>query len=112
MLVQQGFCRDQNRGRAVSALRRAEIGEGILERMQSSFPEAFDGQDIPGVALSAKDQAGEPMGFAVSEERRTRRLSQFTAMLRASVAEILRREERRESTCSPFSVHSNVRWFF
>src|SRR5437899_12821638 len=60
MLVQQGFRGDQNRGRAVSALRRAEIGEGILERMQSSFQaEAFDGQDIPGGALNAKDQAGE-----------------------------------------------------
>src|SRR6266850_8578116 len=50
MLIQQGFRGDQNRGRAVSALRCPEIGEGVLQRMQSSFQsETFHGQDVPGV---------------------------------------------------------------
>src|SRR6266850_2552443 len=118
MLVQQGFRGDQNRGRAVSALRRAEIGEGILERMQSSFQaEAFDGQDIPGVALNAKDQAGEH-GLAVQKNGARAALSQFTAMLRASVAEIFAKDfeesfvgRERDVYLLAVQRHSNVRCF-
>jgi len=92
MLIQQGFRGDQNRGRAVSALRRTEISEGVLQRMQSSFQtEAFDGQDTSGVALNPKDQAGED-GLAVQNNGARAALSQFTAVFRAGVAEILAKD--------------------
>src|SRR6266849_1732187 len=92
MLIQQGFCGDQNRGRAVSALRRAEIGESVLQRMKMSFQaEAFDGQDIPGVAFDSEDQAGE-YGFAVQKNGARATLSQFPAVFRAGVAEILAKD--------------------
>src|SRR6267143_5121291 len=118
MPIQQRFRGDQNRGRAVSALRRAEIGEGVLQRMQSSFQtEAFDGQDIPGVALNAKDQAGED-GLAVQNNGARTAFSQFTAVFRAGVAEILAKDfeesfVRCERGVYLFAVerHSNVRSF-
>jgi len=54
MLIQQGFRGNQNRWRAVSALCRAKIGEGVLQRMKMAYQaEAFDGQHIPGVALDS-----------------------------------------------------------
>src|SRR6267142_3816435 len=118
MPIQQGFCGDQNRGRTIAALGRTQISEGILERMQSSFQaEAFDGQDIPGVALNAKDQAGEH-GLAVQKNGARAALSQFTAMLRASVAEILAKDFEesfvgceRDVYLLTVERHSNVRCF-
>jgi hypothetical protein len=88
MLIEQGFRGDQNRGRAVSALGCAEIGEGVLQRMKISFQtEAFDGQDISGVAFESEDQAGEHR-FAVQKYGTRAALSEFAAVLCARVAEI------------------------
>src|SRR5882724_8682961 len=86
--------------------------------MQSSFQaEAFDGQDIPGVALDAQDQAGEH-GLAVQKNGARAALSQFTAMLRAGMAEILAKEfeesfvgRERDVYLLTVERHSNVRCF-
>jgi len=118
MLIQQGFRGEQNRGRAIPALRCAKIGKGVLQRMKMSFQtEAFDGQHIPVVALDSEDQAGEH-GLAVQKNGARAALSQFTAMLRASVAEIFAKDFEEsfvggERDVYLFAVerHSNVRCF-
>src|SRR6267378_1859992 len=118
MLIQQGFRGDQNRGRAVSALRRTKIGEGVLQRMKGSFQsETFHGQDIPGVTLDSEDQAGEH-GLAVQKNGARAAFSQFTPVFRAGVAEILAKDFEesfvgRERDVYLFAVqrHSNMRCF-
>jgi hypothetical protein len=118
MLIQQRFCSDQNRGRAVSALRRTEIGEGVLERMKIPFQsEAFDGQHIPRVALDSEDQAGKH-GLAIQKDRAGTALSELTAMLRPGVAEVFAKdfEQRlvgRERDVNLLTVqgYANVRCF-
>src|SRR6267143_6075759 len=118
MLIQQGFRGDQNRRRSVSALCRTEISERVLQRMQSSFQtEAFDGQHIPGVALDSKDEAGED-GLAVQNNGARAAFSQFTAVFRAGVAEILAKNFEQSFVGCERDVyllavqrHSNVRCF-
>src|SRR6266850_4664255 len=118
MLIQQRFRGDQNRGRAVSALRRTEIGESVLQRMQSPFQtEAFDSQDIPGAALDSEDQAGEH-GLVVQKDGASATFSQLTAVFRARMAEILAKdfEEsfvwcKRDVYLLTVQRHSNVRCF-
>src|SRR5882762_5098841 len=118
MLIQQGLRGDQNRGRAVAALRRAEISEGVLQRMQSSFQaEAFDSQYIPGVAFDSEDQAGEH-GLAVQKNGARAAFSQFTAVFRAGVTEILAKDFEesfvgceRDVYLLTVERHSNVRRF-
>src|SRR6266850_1413395 len=118
MLIQQRFRGDQNRGRAVSALRRTEIGESVLQRMQSPFQtEAFDSQDIPGAALDSEDQAGEH-GLAVQKDGARATFSQLAAVFRAGMAEILAKdfEEsfvwcKRDVYLLTVQRHSNVRCF-
>src|SRR6266850_4636177 len=116
MLLQQGFRGDQNRGRAVSALRCPEISEGLLQRMQSSVQnKAFDGQHLPGGALNSEDQAGEH-GLAIQNNGARAALSQFTAVLGAGVAEILAKNFEqsfvgceRDVYLLTIQRHSNVR---
>jgi hypothetical protein len=118
MLVQQGFRGDQNRGGAVAALRRAEIGEGVLQWMEMAFQaQPFDSQDGSGVAFNTEDQAGEH-GFAVEKNGASAALTEFAAVFRAGVAEIFPKEFeqsfiRGEGNVNLFAIerHAKVRSF-
>jgi hypothetical protein len=58
MFVEQRLRRHEEAWRAVPALRRAEIGERFLKRMQAPVGgEPFDGRHAPPVAFHAQDQA-------------------------------------------------------
>jgi len=119
MLIQQGFRGDQNRRGAVSALRRTEISEGVLQRMKMPFQtEAFNSEHTPGIALNSEDQAGEH-GLAVQKNGARAAFSQFTAVFRAGVTEILAKDFEesfigceRDVYLLTVERHSNVRCFF
>jgi hypothetical protein len=86
--------------------------------MEMAFEtEAFDGQDISGVALDAEDQAGED-GLAIEEYSAGAALAEFAAVLRAGVAEIFAKDFEQslvggEGNVHLFSVegHAKVRSF-
>jgi len=90
----------------------------LWQGMKTSFQaEAFDGQHIPGAALNSEDQAGEH-GLAVQKNGACAALTQFTAVFRASVAEILAKDFEesfvgceRDVYLLTVQRHSNVRCF-
>src|SRR5713226_7375129 len=58
VLVEERLGGDQKSRCAVAALRGAEIGEGLLQRVQASVgDEAFDGRDAAAVAVDAQHEA-------------------------------------------------------
>ncbi len=88
ILVEQGFCGDKDGGRAVTALRGAEIGEGLLQGMQLAVgAEAFYGQDFFSLAFEGEEQAGENW-FAIEEDGAGAALSEFAAVFGAGVVEV------------------------
>jgi hypothetical protein len=118
ILVQQGFRCDKNRGRAITALGGAKIGEGVLQRVKFSFDaEAFDGQNISRVALDSEDQAGEHR-FTIEKNGASAAFAEFAAVFGAGVAEIFAKNFKQgfvgcERDVDLFSVQgdSNVRSF-
>src|SRR3989454_1427843 len=80
---EQGVGGEEEGRRAVTALRGAELGERILERVQPAVRrEPFDGGDAPPGAGEAEDEAGEH-GRAVDEHGAGPALAQLAAVLRA-----------------------------
>src|SRR6202790_325270 len=68
VLFGQGFWGDQDCGGAVAALGCAQVGEGVLQRMEVAvFAEAFHGEDALVVAFECEEQAGED-GLAVKKD--------------------------------------------
>ena len=58
--VEESLRRQQNAWCAVTALRRAQIGEAFLQWMQMAVGgQPFDGRDVAALALDAKHQAGQ-----------------------------------------------------
>src|SRR6266478_2684083 len=89
ILIQQSLRRDQNCRCAIAALRRSEIGKGILQWMKVSiFSEAFDSQYSPSAAFECQHEAGK-RGLAVEKNGASPAFSQLTAVFRARVTEIL-----------------------
>ncbi len=88
ILVEQGFCSDEDGGSAVTTLRGAEIGEGFLQRMERAVgAEAFHGQYLFSVAFEGEEQAGEH-GLAIQQDGASAALAQFAAVFGAGVIEI------------------------
>ena len=84
VLVEQRLRRDQEARRAVAALRGAEVGEGLLQRMQAAVGhQAFDGLDLAAVALDAEDQAREHR-LAVEQHGAGAALAELAAVLGAA----------------------------
>ena len=89
VLIQQSLGRDQDCRRAIAALRRSEIGKSILQGMQVSiFSKAFDGEYLPSATFEGQHQAGKHW-LAVEKNGASAALSQFTAVFRAGMKEIL-----------------------
>src|SRR5216684_5681452 len=80
ILIQQRLRRDQNCRRAIAALRRSEIGKGILQWMKVPvFSEAFNSQYLPSTTLECQDEAGKH-GLAVQKNGASAAFSQLTAV--------------------------------
>jgi hypothetical protein len=70
-------------------LRRAEIGERLLQRVKARVGrEAFDGDDLAAVAFDAEDQAGENR-LAVEQHGARAAFAQLAPVLRAAQAGVL-----------------------
>src|SRR5438132_790358 len=83
VLVEQRFGGEQEGGRTVPALRRAELGERVLERMQRpTLCHPLDRLHAMPRAREAEHQAGEH-GLPVHEHGARAALAQLAAMLRA-----------------------------
>src|SRR6202521_4354677 len=79
--IQQSLRGDQNCRRAIAALRRSQIGKGILQWMKIPiFSEAFDGQYLPSATFECQHEAGEH-GLAVEKNGASAAFSQLTAVL-------------------------------
>src|SRR6266852_2138341 len=111
VLIQQSLRRDQNRRRAIAALRRSEIGKSILQGMKVSvFSEAFHCQYFCSTTLECQHETGKH-GLAVQKNGTSPAFSQFTAVLRARVTEIFTQYlqqslVRREGDIGLFAVQS------
>src|SRR5437879_4090319 len=89
ILAEQRFRGEQEGGRTVPALRRAELGEGVLERMQRPAPcHSLDGFHAVPRAREAEHQTGKH-GLAVHEHGAGAALAQLAAMLRAGETQVL-----------------------
>src|SRR5712692_5728892 len=89
IVIQQSFRSHQNCRGAIAALRCAEIGKRILQGMKVSvFSQAFDRQNLLSTTLERKHETGKH-GLTVQKNGASAAFSEFTAVLRARVAEIL-----------------------
>ena len=87
--VEQRLRGHQDAGRAVPALRRAEIREALLEGMETAvFDQPLDGRDLPSARLGGEHQAGEH-GLPVDENRARAALTELAAVLRARELQVL-----------------------
>src|SRR5262249_6438025 len=79
----------QERRRAVAALRRAEIGEGVLQWMQLAvLRQSLDGANVAAVALLRQHETREHrLAIQVDGARTT--FAELAAVLRAAEAQIL-----------------------
>jgi hypothetical protein len=109
VLVEQRLGGDQESRRAVAALRRSEIGEGVLQRVQASVGgEAFDRRHRAAVAVDAQHEARQHR-LAVEEHGARAALAEFAAMLGAAEVQVLtqdleQRFVRREGDLGGFAV--------
>src|SRR5437879_7036721 len=88
VLVEQRFGGEQEGGRTVPALRRAELGERVLERMQRpTLCHPLDRLHAMPRAREAEHQAGEH-GLPVHEHGARAALAQLAAVLRAGEAQV------------------------
>src|SRR5713101_501103 len=109
ILIQQSLRGHQNCRRAIAALRRSEIGESILQWMKVTvFSEAFDCQNVLSTALECQHKTGKHR-LAVEKNGASAAFSEFTAVLRAGVTEILAQDLQqsligREGNIGQFAV--------
>src|SRR5438093_724755 len=88
-LPQQRGRREQEAGDAVAALGRAQLGEGLLQRMQRGpVGKAFDGRDLATLAFHGQGEAREDRP-AVHEDGAGAALPQLAAVLGPGQAELL-----------------------
>src|SRR2546423_3969839 len=88
VLAEQRFRGEQEGGRAVPALRRAELGEGVLERMQRPAScNPLDGFHATPRAREAEHQTGQH-GLAIHEHGAGAALAQLAAVLRAGETQV------------------------
>src|SRR5262249_49631009 len=72
-----------------AALRRAELGERLLQRMQlAAVRHALDGLDLAALALDRQGEAGQD-GLTVDEHRAGAALAELAAVLGAGELEVL-----------------------
>src|SRR5262245_23558303 len=87
--VQQGLRGEEDPRYAVSALRGAELREGLLEGMERApLGEALDGEDRRVLALDGQRETGEHR-LPVQEDRAGPALSELAAMLGPGQREVL-----------------------
>jgi 2,4-dienoyl-CoA reductase [(3E)-enoyl-CoA-producing], peroxisomal len=82
-LIHQFLCRQEKAGRAIAALRRAEIGEGILQRMKRpARGHAFDRCDLTVFGIQTQKQTRQNR-TPVDQDGARAALSQLTSVLGA-----------------------------
>ncbi len=87
--IEQRLGGDEEPGRAVAALRRPEVGEGLLQRMQPALgAEAFDGHDLAAAALDAQHQARQHRP-AVQQHGAGAALAELAPVLGAAEIQVL-----------------------
>ena len=87
--LQERLGRDEQARRAVAALRRPEVGEGLLQRVQAPvITEALDGHDVAGVAFEREEQAGQRRR-PIHQHRAGAAFAELAAVLRARQIQIL-----------------------
>src|SRR5207249_1996466 len=112
VLGEQRFGGEQERGGAVAALRRAQLGERVLERMElPAHRHPLDGLHAPPGAREAEHEAGEDR-LAVHQHGAGTALAQLTAVLRAGEPEVLaqhfkQRLVRREGDLDRSEEHTS-----
>jgi hypothetical protein len=89
VLVEQVLCGQEESGRAVTALRSAQIGERVLERMEVSVAAGhpFDRGDLASVARRGDDEARENR-LPVEEHGARAALPQLATVLGAGEAQV------------------------
>src|SRR5207248_3189105 len=101
---------EEKRRSAIAALRRAKLGEGVLQRVQiAARGHPLDRPHAPSRTGEAEDQAGEH-GRAVDEHGAGAALTQLAAVLGAREAQVLaqhleQRLVRREGHLDGIAVH-------
>ena len=79
----------RNAWRAIAALRRAEIGERVLQRMQAAVGrQALHGRDVTAVAVDAEHQTRQHR-LSVEQHRARAALAELAAVFRAGQIQVL-----------------------
>jgi hypothetical protein len=85
--VQQRHSRENHARRAVAALHRVSLDEGILERMQLPIPfQSFDGRDLFSFG-QARRRPARPYGSAIEQDGASAALPFTAAILGADQVE-------------------------
>jgi hypothetical protein len=88
IVIEQGFCGDEDCRCAVAALRSAEIGESFLQRMERTVrAKTLYRLDFSPVAFDGEEQAGEDW-FAVKKNSAGAAFAEFATVFCAGVVEI------------------------
>src|SRR5439155_13743720 len=107
---EQGLGGEQERGGAIAALRRAQLGESVLQRVQlAAGGHPLDRPHAPSRAGEAEHETGEH-GRAVDQHGARAALTQLAAVLRAREAQVLAQHleqglVRREGHLDGLAVH-------
>src|SRR5262249_53948292 len=89
VLLQNRLRGEEEPGRAIPALRRAQVREGLLERMETArVRHALDGLDVPSLALEAQVQTGEHR-LSVHEHRAGPALAELAPVLGPGQPQVL-----------------------
>jgi hypothetical protein len=110
VFVEQRFRRDEESRRAVAALRRAEIREGFLQRMQPAVArQPLHGRYRTAVAFDAQHEARQH-GLAIEQHRARAAFPKFAAMFGAAQIQIFTQDLEQcfvgsECDLGRFAVH-------
>ena len=86
--IEQRLGGDQDAGRAVAALRAAEVGKAVLQRVQTAVAgQPFNGRDLAPLALGRQQQAREHR-LAIDQHGACAALAQLAAVLGAGELQI------------------------
>ncbi len=104
--VEQRLGRDENPRRAVAALRAAEVGERLLQRMQPAIRgEPFDRRHASAGVVDREGQTRED-GFAVDEHRAGAALAELAAVLGAGELQVFAQHLEQRLVAVDEHVHA------
>jgi len=110
VLVEQCFGGDEKPWRAVAALRRAKVGECVLQRVEPSVADQpFDRRHVAAAAVDAENETRQ-YRLTVEQHGARAALAELAAMLGAAQIQVFtqdleQRFVRRERDLGRFAVH-------